>query len=56
VHRSKNLAITLACKIARMAWAATAKGERYKRPAAHGVKRIAPDNQRDVKIWRTNST
>lgn len=56
MHRSKSLAITLARKIARTTWATIAKGERYKRPAARGVNEIAPDNQRDVKVWRTNST
>jgi hypothetical protein len=34
VQRSKSLAITLAFKIARMARATIAKGERYRRSAA----------------------
>jgi hypothetical protein len=48
-------ATALANKIARMAWAVMAKGERYKQPAALAVNQIAPENRRDVKVGRANS-
>ena len=54
---TKVAAIALANKIARMAWAMMARGERYKEPIAlAAVNEIAPDNRRDVKVGRANST
>ena len=53
---TKVAAIALANKIARMVWAMMARGERYKEPVALARFEIAPDNRRDVKVGRTNST
>ena len=54
---TKVAAIALANKLARMAWAMMARGERYKQPGrAGGVNEIAPDTRRDVKVGRANST
>jgi transposase len=54
---TKVAAIALANKMARMAWAMMAKGERYKRTRrACGINEIAPDIRRDVKVGRANST
>jgi hypothetical protein len=40
-----------------MIWAMMVKGERYKEPRrACAVNEIAPDNRRDVKVGRANST
>jgi hypothetical protein len=40
-----------------MAWAMMAKGEHYKQPAALAEQNgIVPDNRRDVKVGRANST
>ena len=53
----KVAAIALANKIARMVWAMMARGERYKEPVATcAINEIAPDNRRDVKVERANST
>jgi hypothetical protein len=48
-------AIALANKIARMAWAMMAKGERDKEPVALR-REIAPSFRRDVMVGRANST
>ena len=54
---TKVAAIALANKLARMAWAMMARGERYKEPArAGGVNEIASSIRRDVKVGRANST
>ena len=56
-RRPTKVAIALANKIARMAWAMMAKGRALqgtRRP--RGVNEIAPVTRRDVKVGRANST
>src|SRR6476646_101511 len=52
---TKVAAIALANKMARMVWAMMTRGERYKLRAC-AMNEIAPDNWRDVKVGRANST
>jgi hypothetical protein len=49
-------AIALANKIARVAWAMMARGDRYKEPSHLRRERDRADIRRDVKVGRANST
>ena len=53
---TKVAAIALANKLARMAWAMMARGERYRNPSHWRHNEITPGNWRDVKVGRANST
>ena len=53
---TKVAAIALANKMARMAWAMMAKGERQESSCTCAANEIAPGNRRGVKVGRANST